>query len=94
MHCPICRDLERAYEAGLGEYIEARTSACFRVCTESAARKNVDMERARYELEEHRFMCVSAVRVFARLPGRDVSSSVRPLAAQFRVGFLLPAVQV
>ena len=63
MDCPICRDLERAYEAGLSEYIEARSSACFRVCTKLAAQKNVEMERARYELEEHRLLCVSAVRL-------------------------------
>jgi hypothetical protein len=81
MDCPNCRDLKRAYEAWLGEYVEARSSVCFRLCTRLAARKNVEMERARYELEEHRFMCVSAVRVFARLPGRDVPSSLRPLAA-------------
>jgi hypothetical protein len=61
MDCPICRDLERAFEAAQGEYIEARLSACHRVCGKFAAHKNVDMERARYELEEHRFICVSAV---------------------------------
>ena len=81
MHCPVCRALERAFDAGFNEYVEARTSAYFRVCTESAARKNVEMERARYEVEEHHLVCASAVRVFARLPGRDVSSSLRPLAA-------------
>lgn len=81
MDCPICMDLKRAYEAGLSEYIEARSSVCFRACTRLAARKNVEMERARYEVEEHRLVCVSAVRVFARLPGRAVSTSLRPLAA-------------
>ena len=81
MDCPICMDLKRAYEAGLSEYIEARSSVCFRACTRLAARKNVEMERARYEVEEHRLVCVSAVRVFARLPGREVSTSLRPLAA-------------
>jgi hypothetical protein len=81
MHCPRCRDLERAYEAGLNEYVEARSSACSRVCTKLAARKNVEMERARYELEEHRFVCVSAVRVVALLPEPAVSASFRPLAA-------------
>ena len=81
MDCPICMDLKRAYEAGLSEYIEARSSVCFRACTRLAARKNVEMERARYEVEEHRLVCVSAVRVFARLPAREVSTSLRPLAA-------------
>jgi hypothetical protein len=46
-----------------------------------AAKKNVYMERARYELEEHRLICVSAVRVLALLPERDLSSSLRQLAA-------------
>jgi hypothetical protein len=81
MDCTICRDLERAYEAGLSEYIEARSSACCRVCTNLVAKKNVDMERARYELEEHRLVCVSAVRVFGLLPEWDGSKSLRPLAA-------------
>jgi hypothetical protein len=81
MDCPICRDLERTFEAGRSEYIEARSSACFRVCTEFAARKNVDMERARYELEEHLSLCVSTIRVFASLPGRDASTSSTQLAA-------------
>jgi hypothetical protein len=81
MDCPSCRDLKRAYEAGLSEYIEARSSVCFRLCTKLAARKNVEMERAKYELEEHRFVCVSAVRVVALLPEPAVSASFRPLAA-------------
>jgi hypothetical protein len=81
MNCLICRDLARAFEAGLSEYIEARSSACYQVSKRLAARKNVDMERARYELEEHRLICVSAVRVLALLPERDVSTSLRQLAA-------------
>jgi hypothetical protein len=81
MHCPICRNLEQAYEARLSEYIKARSSACFRLCTKLAARKNVEMERARYSVEEHRLVCASAVKVLALLPGRAVPSSLRPLAA-------------
>jgi hypothetical protein len=79
MGCLICRDLERAYKVGLSEYLKARSSVCFRFCTQFAARKNVDMERARYELEEHRFICVSAIRASALLLGRDAPASlVRP----------------
>ena len=81
INCSICRGLERAYEAGLNEYAGARSSAYFGVCTKLAAQKNVDMERARQELEEHRALCVFAVRVFARLPERDASKSLRRLAA-------------
>jgi hypothetical protein len=72
MDCLVCTNLERAYEARLSEYIEARSSACYRVSTKQAAQKNVEMERARYELEEHRFVCVSGVRVPVLLPERGV----------------------
>jgi len=61
MGCSICGTLEQAYEAVLGEYIEARSSVRYRVSTVLAAQKNVDMERARYELEEHRRVCPSSV---------------------------------
>ena len=81
MDCPICGDLKRAYEAGFSEYIKASFSACYRVSKRLAARMNVDMERARYDLEEHRFVCASAIRVLALLPERDVSTSLRQLAA-------------
>ena len=81
MNCSICRDLARAFEAGLSEYIEARSSTCYQVSTKLAAKKNVDMERARYELEEHRCVCVSAARVLALLPEPRVTTSLRRLAA-------------
>jgi hypothetical protein len=81
MDCPICRVLERAFEAGLSEYIEARSSASFRVCTKLAAYKNVEMEHARSALGEHRLVCVSAVRVLTLLPQWDVSTGLRRLAA-------------
>lgn len=60
MDCPICKGLERAFEAAYGEYIEARQSASYRFCTKFASHKEVDMERARYELKEHEVECVSA----------------------------------
>jgi hypothetical protein len=81
MDCPICRDLERAYAAGLGEYIEARCSACYQVSKRLAAFKNVELERTKSELEEHRLVCVSAIRVLALMPERDVSTGLRQLAA-------------
>ena len=58
MTCPICKKLERDYEAMLSEYNEACSSAGYLVSRRLAAQKNVDMERARYELEEHRSACV------------------------------------
>jgi hypothetical protein len=68
MDCPICRDLEPAHEAELDEYIEARSSACFQVCRKLVAQKNVEMERARYEPEEHRLLCVFAIGLSALSP--------------------------
>ena len=57
MDCLICRDLERALESRRSAYVEAR--ADYRVSTELAAKKNVDMERAKSDLEEHQLVCVS-----------------------------------
>jgi hypothetical protein len=54
MDCLRCVDLEQAFEFKLSKYIEARSAAYYRVSTELAAKKNVDMERARNDLEEHR----------------------------------------
>jgi hypothetical protein len=63
MDCLICEDLERALESRLSQYIEARSATYYRVSTELAAYKNVDMERAKSDLEEHQSVCVSAAEV-------------------------------
>ncbi|MGO9323403.1 MAG: hypothetical protein ACLP07_02490 [Terracidiphilus sp.] len=81
MGCPICRDRERAYQAALSEYTEARSSACYQVSKRLAAFKNVEMERTKSDLEEHRLVCVFAIRVLALMPERDVSTGLRQLAA-------------
>ena len=59
MDCLVCKDLERAFESRRSTYIEACASTYYRVSTELAAYKNVDMERARSDLEEHQLVCVS-----------------------------------
>jgi hypothetical protein len=76
MDCPICRGLERAFETELSEYIEARTSVSFKFCMKLAAHKNVEMERARYALGEHRLVCVS-IRVIRLSPQQEVTSGLR-----------------
>ena len=81
MNCSICIDLARVLEAGLSECIEARSAACSRFSSNLLAMKNVDMERARYELEEHRLVCVSAIRALALLPKLDVSTRLKQLAS-------------
>jgi hypothetical protein len=60
MNCLECKNLEEAFEGRLRKYNEARSAPYYRVSTELAAKKNVDMERARNDLEEHQFVCVSA----------------------------------
>ncbi len=58
INCRVCKDLEEICESKLTEYIEACSAAYYKVSTELAAYKNVEMERAKSELEEHRFVCV------------------------------------
>jgi hypothetical protein len=82
MSCAICAYLERAYLAELNEYLVARSSAGYRVSTMFAAQKNVDMQRAGYELEEHRKVCLAATGVFRIMSGRDRPVSVRKLAVK------------
>jgi hypothetical protein len=60
MRCPLCRNLEIAFEAKQIEYNEASSLAYYRVSKKFAAYLNVEMERARTELEEHRLVCLSA----------------------------------
>jgi len=63
MDCLECKKLEEAFESKLCKYIEAHAAAFYRVSTELAAKKNVDMERARNDLEEHQLICASAAEV-------------------------------
>jgi hypothetical protein len=81
MSCAICAYLERAYLAELNEYLEARASAGYSMSTVRAAQKNVDMERAKYELEEHRRVCLVVASVPRLVPELDSAVSLRPLAA-------------
>jgi len=59
MDCLKCKDLSGAFEFRRNEYVEARSYAYYRVSTQLAAKKNVDMERARYDMEEHSAVCAS-----------------------------------
>ncbi len=44
----------------MGKYSEARSGAFYQVSTELAAKRQVDMERARNDLEEHQLICPRA----------------------------------
>ncbi len=81
MKCLVCMNLERTYLARLSEYVEARSSAGYRVSTRLAAEINVEMERARYELEEHQSVCFSALRPPTLLPAREAPAKLVSIAA-------------
>ncbi len=81
MDCLKCKNLEQAFESRLSEYIEVRSAAYYRVSTELAAYKNVDMERARNDMEEHQLVCVSAAEVRRREPMIGRWSSCPPFSA-------------
>jgi len=60
VNCLICKDLERTLASRRSQYTEALSAAYYQVSTELAACKNVDMERAKSDLEEHQSMCIYA----------------------------------
>jgi hypothetical protein len=60
MDCLVCKDLERTFASKREKYLEARSAAYYRISTEVAAIKNVDMERAKSQWEDHKRVCGSA----------------------------------
>ena len=62
MTCLICKDLERTLDYKRSKYFEAHSAAYYQVSAELAAQKNVDMERAKSDLEEHRLTCIYAAK--------------------------------
>jgi len=59
MDCLQCLDLSRTFESAHLKYVAARSAEFYQVSTEIAARKQVDMERARTDLQEHQATCSS-----------------------------------
>ena len=57
MNCLECAALDRTLKAALARYVEARSSAFFRVSTEFAAMNQVDMERAKTSIQDHKLVC-------------------------------------
>ncbi len=60
MRCSQCRDLYRVLVRTQARYLDARSSAFFMVSTEIAAKKQIDMERAKNDLHEHQLDCAWA----------------------------------
>lgn len=68
MSCIICENLEREFKTRQKEYFEARSAAYYQVSRKFAASRNVEMERAKIDLEDHRLICASAHKISAFLP--------------------------
>jgi uncharacterized surface protein with fasciclin (FAS1) repeats len=68
MYCRLCETLERALATTQSEYIEASSLAYHIVSKKFAAYKNVEMERARAELQEHRMVCLAAMNASQSVP--------------------------
>ena len=80
--CLECKDLERALKLTLASYVTARSAAFYRVCTDIAAKKEVDMERARTDLQEHRLVCPFAIRAAVAGHAGDFCVPVVPAASK------------
>jgi hypothetical protein len=63
MDCLTCRNLYQIVDRARAEYAEARSAAFYTVSTEIAAKRQVDMERAKTDLREHRSVCSSALKL-------------------------------
>lgn len=61
--CLECKNLKRVYEFKLTRYLAARSAVLYRISTEFAAKQQVDMERARNDMEEHLSVCSFAAEV-------------------------------
>src|SRR5208337_4898125 len=59
--CPVCKRLERTFEGWNSECVRARSSLYDSISTRFAAYDNVEMERARSELQMHRSVCLFPV---------------------------------
>ena len=79
MDCLLCKELSRVLGQNRSEYFEARSSAFYAVSTEIAAKKQVDMERAKTSLREHQQVCILST-AFER--SRFVPLSIAPPATR------------
>lgn len=84
MSCSECKDLRRAFTGSQARYLEARQAAFYRVSTELAAKRQVDMERAKSDLQEHEEVCLSAAALTAAAEPADIDP--RPGLALGRPG--------
>jgi hypothetical protein len=56
-NCIECENLNRTYESKLTRYLVARSAVLYQISTKFAAKAQVDMERAKSDIEEHLLIC-------------------------------------
>jgi hypothetical protein len=61
-NCRECEHLNRVYGSKLAKYRAARCAVFYRISTEFAAKQQVDMERAKNDMEEHLLTCPFATK--------------------------------
>jgi hypothetical protein len=61
--CPECESLNQVFESKLTGYIAARSAVLYQISTEFAAKQQVDMERAKNDMEDHQSICSFAAEV-------------------------------
>jgi hypothetical protein len=71
--CPICKRLERTFEGWNTECVRARSSLYSQFTSRFAAYDNVEMERARSELQMHRAVCTIEITLSAALAARTIA---------------------
>ena len=67
-NCLECKNLTRVFESKLATYLAARSAALYRISTAFAAQQQVDMERAKNDVEEHLLICSFATKVRCLTP--------------------------
>jgi hypothetical protein len=74
MDCLECRHLDRTFRRRLTLYLKACSSPYCQVSSSIAASNQVDMERAKNDMEEHLFACPLAAQMGYTVK-REVSSA-------------------
>jgi hypothetical protein len=80
--CLECKNLDRTLKLTLASYMAAQSAPFYRICTEIAAKKEVDMERAKTALQEHRLVCPFAIRTEPADHTSDLCAPVAPAASK------------
>ena len=72
-----CENLNRIYGSKLAKYHAARSAVLYRINTEFAAKQQVDMERAKNDMEEHLLACPFATNAGRLMPLQESSALER-----------------